>query len=149
MHDAATVQRLQRRQDAEGDLHRVGERNGPPGDPLRQGLAGEQLHYQIELASIFGQLVDVADVGVAEAGGGARLAEEAFPQSGVVGRLPDALDGNRAVQAVVMRRVHDAHPALTQPADDAVATDGFRLQRRVRRLPSPAEHRAVSVYGFL
>ena len=142
MHDPAAVQRLQGAEDAEGDLQGLGQGNGLAGDPLRQRLAGEQLHHQIELASIFGELVDVADVGVVDAGGGARLAEEALPQPRVVGRLADALDGDRAVQSVVMRCVHHAHPALTQLASDAVATDDLRLEGRVHGLPSPAEHRA-------
>ncbi len=143
MHDAPAVQRLEGAEDPESDLERFGQREGLAGDPLGQRLPGEQLHDQIQLALLLGELVHMAHIGVADAGGGARLSEQPIPQAGIGGCLADPLDGDLAVEALVVGGEHHAHAAFTQLPGDAVVADGVRFGRGLRRLSQPAEHRAL------
>ena len=140
VHHAAPVERLECAEDAEGDLEGILERDLLAGDAVRERLAGEQLHDEIELAVGFGELVDVADVGMTDAGGGAGLANQPLAERAVVRNLADALDGDGPVEPVVVRGVHHPHAALAEPAGDPVAADRDRLGVRAHRLPAPAEH---------
>lgn len=79
-------------------------------------------------------------LGVIDAGSGAGLTKQALPEGKVNRGLANALDGDGAIEAVVMGGVDHAHPALTQLAGDAIAADGRRFRSRLHGLPSPAEH---------
>ncbi len=45
---------------------------------LLQRFAAQQLHDEVGLPFLFADVVDAADVGVVQCGGGASLAQEAF-----------------------------------------------------------------------
>ena len=80
MHDATGVQCAERPEDAQGDLECLGQWDLSPGDAIRERFTGEQLHDEIEPLGIFGELVDLADVGMIETGGGAGFPEETLVQ---------------------------------------------------------------------
>ena len=140
--DAPRVQGLQRRQHPQRDPERLSDRNALAGETLLECLALQQLHDEVELAALFSELVDVADVRMVDACGGPGLAQQTLAQCRVSGGIPDPLDGHVAVQAVVVGGVHHSHAALAQPPGHTVAADGFRLPRP-RRVGAPG-HRALA-----
>ena len=69
-------------------------------------------------------VVDGHDVGVAESGGGSGLAEEALGRAaGAVGALQQQLDGNLALEHLVVGLVDDAHAAGTELAQQPVLAE--------------------------
>ncbi len=123
MDQPAGVNRGQRREDPQRDVNALGERHRPAGEPRRQRLALEQLHRDEQLAVGLADLVQLADVGVRDAGGGARLAPEALSRLGIASRLAHHLDGDAAVKALVGGGIHDAHAAFAELRHHAVVGD--------------------------
>ena len=72
------------------------------------GLPLEQLHHQEQLVPVLGDVVELADVRVADGRGRPRLPPEALAGWGVGAGVSDGLDRDRAVQLLVHRRVD--HP---------------------------------------
>ena len=71
-------------------------------------------------------LVDRADIGMVESGGGVRLALETGQSLGVLGDvIGKKLQGDKAVQGYVLGLVDHTHPAAAQLLDDAVVRDGL------------------------
>ena len=69
-------------------------------------------------------VVDRADVGVVERGGGLRLAPEALERDRVVEVLRgQELQRDQPVEARVLRLVHDSHAAAAELLEDAVVGD--------------------------
>src|SRR5262245_42512744 len=92
-----------------------------------EGFTVEQLHDDEELLALFAQLVDLADVGVTDAGGRAGFADEAVPQGGVAAEAAHPLDGDQAAQSLVPSLVHHPHAALAQLPGQDVMANGFEL----------------------
>ena len=113
--------------EALGDLFGVLQRldlGDPPAlEPLREALAGEQLHHHVG-ATIVGLtvLVDADRRRVPELGGDLDLAAEAGDEL-LVGEALAAhqLDRDVAIDLHVQRTVDDAHPALAEEARDLEA----------------------------
>ena len=99
---------------ASGDRHRPARESR-----ARQGLTLEQLHGDEQLAAVLPDLVHLADVRVVDAGRGPGLAAE--PLAGRLVGLGDRLDRDPPPQALVLGREDDAHAALAEPVEDAVA----------------------------
>ena len=102
--------------------------------------------------AVLADLVDLAHVRVVDAGRGARLAPEAL--AGRLVGLGDRLDRDRAAEALVLGREDDAHAALPEPVEDAVAAEPLRVAARrgrgvvprrpsTRRRSSPFAGRAL------
>ena len=89
MDDPARVQGGERGQHSEADRHRLGDAQRSPAQALGQHLALQQLHRDEELAVVFADLVDLADVRMVDAGRGARLAPEALARRLVAWRRDD------------------------------------------------------------
>jgi len=71
-------------------------------------------------------VVDGADVGVVEGGGGSRLALEPLQGDPVVEELlGQELQGHPTTQTRVLGLVDHAHSAPTEPVQDAVVGDGL------------------------
>ena len=83
---------------------------------------------------VFADLVELADVRMADARGGARLAQEARLRGLVVFGQRHDLHGDRALQPVVARRVDDAHPAFADLAQHRVAADPLGIAAPIGRV---------------
>ena len=129
VHDAAAVQRRQRRQDRQLRRRRLGDGHGPAGQPLGERLAVEQFHAEERLPLVFADVEQLADVRMADGSRGARLAKEALAHLRLR-RAKDRLDRDRPRQPVIPAFVDDTHPAATDFPDDAVGTYGVRHGRR-------------------
>ena len=69
-------------------------------------------------------LVNGADVGMVQGGGGTRLAAETFQRLRVLGDVVrQKLERDKAAEASVLGFVHDAHTAAAELADDTVVRD--------------------------
>ena len=99
----------------------LGQRQRPALQPRGERLAVEQLHRDEEPAGVFADLEDLAGVGVADAGRGAGLAPEAL--AALLVGAGDRLQRDAAAEARVLGRVDDAHPALSELVEDAIAAD--------------------------
>jgi hypothetical protein len=109
---------------------------GGPAQPPGQRLALDVGHGQVRHAVDLADVVDGADVGVAQGAGGAGLAVEPLPHLGaVVLRETGHLQGDRPVQPRVVDEVHRPHAAPPELADNPVAAQplqpgGLRVQPR-------------------
>jgi len=82
MDDATAVQRGERPENGERDRHCVVEQHRAVFEAIVERLAGEQLHHDEDVVVDFADVEDLADGGMTDAGGGARLAPQ--PCAGVV-----------------------------------------------------------------
>jgi hypothetical protein len=133
MDDRSCVQRRQRGEDAEADRQRVGGAHRPALEALREDFPFEQLHRDEQLAAVFANLVDLADVRMVDAGRGARLPPEALARSLVAPHRRDRLERDRALEPLVARGIDHAHPALAQLVGERIMPDalGDQLAGRV------------------
>ena len=131
--DALLVGDLEGLGDLGGDLHRVGDGDGAPGDALGEGLALGDLHDQEALAVHVLDAVDAGDVGVGQRGEDLGLAVEALEALGVLGEaLGKDLEGHVAAELGVLGAPDLAHPALAQLRGHLVV--GNRLADHVSQL---------------
>jgi len=130
------VRRIQRVRDLDPQIQDLLQLHRLAVDPLLERLPLHQLHHDEGVALVLGDLVDHADAGVIEGGGGARLPLESLERLGVVRQLVgQQLEGHATLEAHVLRLVDDAHAAAAEPAQDPVV--GQRL----------ADHRACGLLG--
>jgi hypothetical protein len=93
-------------------------------DQLRQRLAVDELHRDERSPVRRADLVDRADVRMVERRGGARLSQEAGLVGGVrIGTGVDELDGDQAVQTLVVGPVDHAHAAGAEAGLDPVVAE--------------------------
>ena len=143
MDDAGRVQRREGRQHPAPERDRLRDRQRPAAQPVRERLPLEQLHGDEQLAAVLADLVHLADVRVVDPGRGPGLPAEA--PAGRVVRLGDRLHRDSTAEAVVLGREDDAHPALPEPVEDAVAAEVPGIARgagRGRLAAQPVEQAA-------
>ena len=100
-------------------------------DEVLEGLAVEKLHGDEGFAGFVADVVDGADVGVVEGGGGLGFTLEAREDLRVAGDVVGKkFERDETVQAVVFGFVDDAHTAAAEFFEDAVMGDGLAHQRR-------------------
>jgi hypothetical protein len=118
-----------RRQAARGlDVRRddLGPRRHAFVAPPPQGRARDQLHREVELAVVLADVVDAHDVGMRERGHRSRLARQPRLLGGVIADLATVaqeLDREPASELGVLGGEHDAHAALAEHLEQAVAAD--------------------------
>ena len=122
------VERRERREHLARERHRLGDGQRSALQAIGERLALQQLHGDEQLAAVLADLVDLAHVRVVDARRGARLAPEAL--AGRLVGLGDRLDRDLAPEALVLGREDDAHAALPEPVEDAVAAEPLRVARR-------------------
>ena len=127
----ARVERRERREHLARERHRLGDGQRPALEAIGERLALEQLHGDEQLPAVLADLVDLAHVRVVDARRGARLAPEAL--AGRLVGLGDRLDRDLAPEALVLGGEDDAHAALPEPVEDAVAAEPVRIARGGRR----------------
>ncbi len=89
-------------------------------------LAIEKFHGDEGFAVLLADIVDGADVGMIEGGGGLGFALEAGESLRVFGDVVgEELERDETVQADVFSFVNDTHAAAAEFFDDAVVGDGL------------------------
>ena len=133
MHDTAGMQRRERRQDAQTNRHGLRDGERTLAHQIGQRSTLQEFHGDEQLAAILANFINLADVGMVDARGGARFAPEALARRLVVGKRRHRFQGNRALEPIVAGLVHDAHPAFAEFACDGVVPDAFgqSFSRRV------------------
>ena len=125
--DAGGVGGVEGLADLGQQVDRLLGRQRPGRDPLLQVAAVDQAHRDDQLVVLLARVVDRDDVGVIEAGGEARLAQEPLAEALVAAEVAgDHLQRHLAIEGEMGRPVDDAHPAA----------------RDQRVEPVPAESRA-------
>jgi hypothetical protein len=108
------------------------------GDEVLEGVALEKFHGDEGASGIafaglkrdFANVVNGADVGVIERGGGLRFAAEAGEGLRVAGDgVGEEFQGDEALEARVLGLIDDAHSATAELFCDEVMRDGLSQQR--------------------
>jgi len=144
MNDRLRMERGESSEDTEGDRKGVRRAHRAVAQTVRQHFPFEQLHGDEQLTAVLADFVDLTDVGMVDAGGGARFAPEALACGLVAPDGRHCLERHRPLEALVARSVDDAHPAFAQLARDRIMADaswheptaglvvaGARILRRV------------------
>ena len=119
-----------------GDIKSVGDlntnvedgvhRERTPGDAVLECFAFEQLHHKKCFPFKFLNVVNRADVGMIQGGGGAGFAAEALEGLRILAQLlREEFEGDAAAQLEVFGGVDDAHAAATELFKNAVVSEGL------------------------
>jgi hypothetical protein len=95
-------------------------------EPGAQGHAVHEFHGDVDLAAEGADLVDADDVGVGEPGHGLGLAQQAVAGQVLAGLGVEQLDGDLAVELLVVGGIDDAGAAAAELAQDGEAADRGR-----------------------
>src|SRR5262245_27658269 len=144
MNDAAAMHRPQCREHATHDLESFLNWQCTPSDSRGQSLTLKELHSDIKPATVFPDLVELANIRMVEAGSDSRLAFETLPSLRTDTRCSHCLDGNGTIQSVVVTCIHHTHAAFAECTRDAIWTDCVwhfsqgcnPCLQRVQRVPS-------------
>jgi hypothetical protein len=131
VHQVLPVERFDAIQHAQCGGHRLPERHRPSRQARRERLSLEQFHRQEQLAVRFADLVQLTDGGMVQAGRRPCFADQPLASRGLVRRGADHLDRDRAPEALVARRIDDAHAAFAESAGNCVMADGLPHRMRV------------------
>ena len=129
MHDAEVVRARERGAHLLEDVDAARERHRPARELARERRADEVLHDEIELA-LFGlaDVVDVDDVRVVDAVGGARLAQHPRAEVRLAAQVgANQLERDDAIDEHVARAVDDAHAAFAEARFEAIAPGDRRV----------------------
>jgi hypothetical protein len=137
MHDAAGVSRLEGCRDLRGQPDGVGNRKVGSGDPISQRQTGHELHDDEVDALGLAKLVHSADVRVRQARQGMCFARDGQPHGLVARRSRQHLQGDVAVEPLVMGAIDGPHPAGPELLEHAIVrqggTDHFTPRAPLRR----------------
>src|SRR5580704_1085472 len=99
---------------------------GLAGDEMFQGDAIEVLHGDERLVFVLSDVVNGADIGMVESGGGTSFAPETFQRLRVLGYvIGKKLKRNETAQFGVLSLVNHPHTAATKLFEDAITRDGL------------------------
>ena len=125
MNDTGTVRRVQRVGHLGAQVEDVVHGQRPARDAGLERLALEQFHDHELLPVVLTDVVQRADVGMAEGRDDARFAQEAIHRLRIAAGLDgQQLDGDVATETGVLGLIHHAHTAAAQLRDDAVVGNG-------------------------
>ena len=138
VNDASVVSGVEGVGAVDADFEEAFEFQRARGDEVLQRGAVEEFHCDKGAAVVFADVVDGADVGMIQRGGGACFTFEAFERLWVVGEIVgEKFEGDEAAEARVFGFVDHAHSATAEFFDDAVmrdclADEAGRLRHRGR-----------------
>jgi len=96
-----------------------------PGDAIAERQPVQKLHGDEGFAALPADVVNGANIGMIQRGGGLSLELKSRQRVRVSGNLfRQELEGHEAMQPRVLSFVHHAHTATTQFLEDAVVRDG-------------------------
>jgi hypothetical protein len=135
VNDPLAVRCFERVRDFDAIAQDLGERKRTARKTCSQRLTLQQLEHQIVDVMLAPDVVQAADVGVAERGDSLGLAGEPCSELRVLRQLRrEHLNGYRAIQARVAGPIHLAHPPSPDEGQDFVrAKARTRLQGHVSR----------------
>jgi hypothetical protein len=123
--DALLVKELDRQHHPAHQLGLLFE--GESGCGLGERRALQALHDEMRRLVVGAKTVNAGDIGVAEAGHGARLAHETRAQARIVGiARGQGLDGHLAAECLIHGEKHAAHAAGADLGHDLVSRQAFR-----------------------
>ena len=126
MNDALGVGGVERVGNFDAEIEEKLQIHGAAADGMLQSFAVETFHGQVGLAVGFADVVNGADVGMIQRGGGARFAAEAFERLRVFGQfIGEEFQRDEAAEVGVLSLVNHAHAATAEFFDDAVVRDGL------------------------
>ena len=139
VNDALRVCGIQSIGDVAGQRQQRFGVDGAALDAMLQGLAVEELHGDEGLAVGLTDIVNGADIGVIERGGGLGLALKPGQSLRVFGDfIGQELQRHKTPQAGILGFVHHAHAAAAQLFEDSIMRDGL-ADHRVAPLPMGAD----------
>ena len=94
--------------------------SGAAFEPSRQRFTVQELHDQERVTLVFGDLVELAGIGMRKRGCGSSLVKKAIATLGVIEILADQLDGNATVQLQIQRFEDPTHSAFAERSLDAI-----------------------------
>ena len=99
-----------------------------------QRLTFQELHDDVVNSVLLAQVIKLADIGVAELRNSPRFTLETFAGVRLFRKMRGQnLDGDGAVDALIKRTIHLAHPASPQRCDDLIWTElGAGRERHAR-----------------
>jgi len=126
MHDAFGVSGIESFGDLDSQLQYFLKSERRLMDVSAESFAVDEFHGDEGAAVLFADVVDGADTGVVEGGGGAGFAAEAFESLRVVrGILGEKLESYEALEASVFGFIDDAHAPGADVLDHEVVRDGL------------------------
>ena len=115
MHDSPGVRCVQCIDDLDAELQHLLGLHRLARDTLLQRLALQQLHDNELLAFVLANVVDGANIGMIQGGGGTGLAPKALQRLGVAGKLlGQELEGDHTAQAHILGLVDHSHAAAAE-----------------------------------
>ena len=126
MDDVLAVRGVERVGDFDGQAEQDVHFERTSGDAVLEGQAVEVLHGDEGLSIFFADVVNGADVGMVQGGGGFGFAAETLERLAVLGDVfREEFQGDEAIEAGVFGLVDDAHAAAAQLFNNAVVRDGL------------------------
>ena len=130
MHDAFRVRGIERIGYFDGQLQQPLSLQRAAGNHVLQRDPIQVFHGDEPEAVVVRDLVDGADVGMVQGGGGPGFAAEAFQRLRIVRHfIGQELEGDEAAEHRVLGLVHHAHAAATQLLLDTVMGDDLADHR--------------------
>ena len=126
MHDALGMRGVERIGDLNAERKQSVEFHRAPCDHVLQRRAVEEFHHDEGAAILLADVVNGADVGMIERRRGLGFALKTAQGLGIAGDfIGKELEGDKTVEAGVLRLVNHAHAAAPQLFDDPVVGDGL------------------------
>ena len=134
MNNPGVMGRFERIGNLDRNFQDLGAGQGLVRDQVLQGLPFEQLHHDEGLSFELINLVDDADVGMIEAGGGPGFPLKALQGHGVADQFGrKKLQGDASTQAQIQGAIDDSHTAATQFLFDPVMRNSLAQHREFPR----------------
>ena len=127
--DAVAVRGVERVGDLDTEIEQVVERQRTAREPLLQRLAFEQLHHHELLAVVLADVVQRADVRVAQRRDDPRLAQKALHRLRIAAELRrQQLQRHVTTEPGVFRFVDHAHAAAAERREHTIVRDGLAIR---------------------
>ena len=126
VNDAFGVSGIERVGNFDGEVEEAVKLHGTAGDEVLQSLTLQAFHGDKSPAVFFADVVDGADVGMVESGGGFGFAAKAAERLGIFGEIVgEKFQSYEAVEARVLGFVDDSHASAAEHLEHAVVREGL------------------------